>query len=264
MLAREIAGSHARVSVLGPPDRDLHYLQARPSMMQKLRRADLLIAVGADLEIGWLPMALRQAANPDVLPGRPGYFEFAAQVDLLDVGGAADRSLGDVHPFGNPHVHMDPQRMIHIALALAQRFAELDPQHAAHFYDHAERFADIVRQAFADWRALCRNAPGAVLFHQDANYLFYFLDVPIFGYLEPVPGVPPTAAHIKGLTNELAGRQGVVLHTVFQPQQAPKALAEALEWPLMQLSLEPPLDSGVDEYVEHLDSWVRAISAAAP
>jgi zinc/manganese transport system substrate-binding protein len=259
LLVREVAGAHANVTVLGPPDRDLHYLQARPSMMRALRSADLLVAVGADLEIGWLPVAIRQATNTMIQPGRRGYFEFAAHVELVDVGGVADRSLGDVHPFGNPHVHMDPVRVAILANALADRFAELDPEHASHFRQHATAFVETIEAKLPEWRQRAAGAPGAVLFHQDANYLFYRLDVPIHGFLEPVPGIPPTASHIKALTESLQGQRGVVIHTTFQPEQAPEALGRALDWPVSRLSLEPPLGSTGADYLAHVEQWVDVI-----
>jgi zinc/manganese transport system substrate-binding protein len=263
MLVAEIAAEHATIEVLGPPDRDLHYLQARPSMMRALRGADLLVAVGADLELGWLPVAVRQAANPEILPGRPGYFEFAAQVELVDVGGAADRSLGDVHPLGNPHLHMDPVRMATIASALAERLAQLDPAHAAAFRARAAGFVAAVEGRLPRWQDRLRDAPGAVLFHQDANYLLYRFDVPLFGFLEPVPGVPPTAAHVRSLIERLGGQRGVVLYTTFQPSQAPESLANALGWPAIRLPLEPPLGATALEYFEHIDRWVEALAAGA-
>lgn len=259
MLVRTIAGAHGNVTVLGPPDRDLHYLQARPSMLRALRGADLLIAVGADLELGWLPVAIRQAANPDIQPGREGYFELAAHVELLDVGGVADRALGDVHPMGNPHVHMDPVRMATLATALAMRFAELDPEHASHFHDHAAAFVASINERLPVWRNRASESPGAVLFHQDANYLFYRFEIPLHGFLEPVPGIPPTAAHIKSLTDSLTNKSGVILHTTFQPVQAPQALARALDWQVVQLSLEPPLESAGADYLDHIDRWLSAL-----
>jgi len=260
MLVRAVAGGHARITVLGPPDRDLHYLQARPSMMRALRGADLLIAVGADLEIGWLPVAIRQSSNPGIQPGRTGYFEFAAHVQLLDIGGVADRALGDVHPLGNPHVHMDPSRIAVLAKALAVRFAELDPEHANHFHDHAAEFVAAIEEKMPEWRSQLNGSPGAVLFHQDANYLFYRFGIPLHGFLEPVPGVPPTAAHIKTLTDSLKGMRGIVVHTPFQPERPARSLAEALDWSTAVLPLEPPLDSSGSDYLAHIDRWVSALA----
>jgi zinc/manganese transport system substrate-binding protein len=262
MLVREIGGAHVSVEVLGPPDRDLHYLQVRPSMMRALRGADFLVAVGADLELGWLPVAVRQAANPDILPGRRGYFEFAAQVDLVDVGGAADRALGDVHPLGNPHVHMDPVRMTAIATALAVRLGELDPAHAEAYRQRAAAFVAAVDEMLPGWEARLRDAPGAVLFHQDANYLLYRFGVPVLGFLEPVPGVPPTASQVRTLIDRLSGRRGVILYTTFQPAQAPESLASALEWAAVRLPLEPPLEATGEDYIEHIERWVEALAGA--
>ncbi len=263
MLVREIAHEHATVEILAPPDRDLHYLQVRPSMMRALRGADLVVAIGADLELGWLPVAIRQSANPGIFPGRPGYFEFAAHVELVDIGGVADRSLGDVHPLGNPHLYMDPARMATVALALAERLAQFDAHHAADFRAHAAAFATAIERKLPDWRARLRDAPGVVLFHQDANYLLYRFDVPLLGFLEPVPGIPPTARQLRTLLDSLAGKDGVVLYTTFQPAQAPESLASQLGWPATRLPLEPPLNANGLTYIAHIDRWVDAIAAGA-
>jgi zinc/manganese transport system substrate-binding protein len=264
MLVREIAGERAEIEILAPPNRDLHYLQARPSMMRAVRGADLLVAIGADIELGWLPVTLQQAANPNVLPGQSGYFEFAAQVTLVDVGGAADRSLGDVHPLGNPHVYLDPVRMATIASALAEKLAELDPEYAEQFRSRAAAFVDAIDAKMADWQAQLADAPGAVLFHQDANYLLYRFEVPLYGFLEPVPGIPPTASHVRALVDALTDRRGVILYTPFQPDQAPRSLARALDWPALRLPLEPPLDATGDDYIEHIDAWVDALASGMP
>lgn len=260
-LVREVAGDHAEVTVLAPPDRDLHHLQARPSMMRALRVADLVVALGADLEVGWLPPAIRQAANPGILPGRAGYFEAAAQVELLDAGGPADRARGDVHPVGNPHVNMDPVRMARVALALADRLAELDPDHGGVYRERAGAFEGKVQARVGEWQRRTAGAPGVVSFHKDVVYLLDRFGVPHLGTLEPVPGVPPTARHLRDLAGALAGRDGVILLASFQPRQAADALAEALGWPVVTWPLEPPLDAGGDGYLNHMGRWVEALAA---
>jgi zinc/manganese transport system substrate-binding protein len=259
MLVREIAAGNAELTILAPPDRDLHYLQARPSMIRALRGADLVLALGAELEQGWLPVAIRQAANPKILPGRPGYFEAAAQVNLLDAGGQADRALGDTHPAGNPHVNMDPLRMARVGLALAERLAELDPAHDLDYRRRAAAFADQVERRMPAWRERSAGAPGAVSFHRDVIYLLERFEVPLLGTIESVPGVPPSAAHLRELTDSLKGRKGVILFTIFQPPQAPQALSEALSWNTVRLPLEPGLDADGKAYLEHIDRWVEAL-----
>lgn len=260
MLAREVGGQDVQIRVLAPPDRDAHSLQAKPSMIRALRGADLLIAVGAELEVGWLPAAIRSAANPSIIPGRLGYFEAAAQVPLLDTGLPADRSLGDVHSMGNPHVQMDPQRMATIARALAEVLARLEPTSAELFRERARDFASLVAVRIPQWRSLVAGAPGVLLYHKDADYLMDRVEVPVVGYLEPLPGVPPTAAHLHELTRKLQDRSGIILYTNYQPSRYPQHLAGLLNWPTRQLPLEPPLDATARHYLDHLEEWVRAIA----
>lgn len=260
VLVREVAGDHAKLKILAPPDRNIHYLQARPSMINALRRADLVVSLGADLEVGWLPLAITQSANPGILPGTAGYFEAAAQVSLLDVGGPADRSLGDVHPVGNPHINMDPVRMAQVATALAERLAMLDAANAAEYRANASAFAKRVDERMASWRQQLANPLGVVSFHKDVNYLLDRFDVPHWGTLEPVPGIPPTASHVRSLIDELGGKSGVVVFATYQPEQAPASIAEALNWKKVRLPLEPPLDADGDGYLAHMQQWVDAMA----
>ncbi len=262
MLAREVGGEAVRVTVLAPPDRDPHALQARPSMMRALRDAHLVVAVGAELEAGWLPAALDGAANPRVLPGRLGYFEAAAQVPLLDAGQPADRGRGDVHPMGNPHVHLDPLRMARIGEALAVRLGRLDPARQETFRARAARLAAALEARLPAWQARVHGADAVVLYHQDGDYLLERLGLKAAGYVEPLPGVPPTARHLAGLMEGLKGRRGVVLYHPYQPAQGPMRLAQALGWEAVALAMEPPVDAGVADYLRLLESWVDAIARA--
>jgi len=262
MLAREVGGAAVKVEVLAAPDRDPHMLQAKPSMMRALRDADLVVAVGAELEMGWLPAAINGAANPRLLPGHDGYFEAAAQVSLLDAGQSADRAHGDVHPAGNPHVNLDPRRMAQIARALAERLAKLEPAQTAAFRAGAQRFSAAVEQRVPGWQAQAAGSPGGVLFHKDGNYLFALLGLPILGYVEPVPGVPPTASHLNSLTAKLKGQRGVILHHAYQPAQGPQLLASRLGWKTAVVALEPAKEADAAAYFQLIDSWVTALADA--
>jgi len=259
MLARTVGGEHVNVVVLAPGDRDAHHLEARPSMMVALRRADLLVAVGGELELGWLPAAIQGAANPRLLPGRPGNFEAAATVPLLDAGSPADRSRGDVHPGGNPHIYLDPLRMAVAAEGLAERMAELDPVNAAAFRKNAGEFAARMEQETAAWRERVAGAPGALLFHKDADYLMARLEVPVLGHLEPLPGIPPTAGHIQRLVSELGGREGVVFHMVYEPSRGPDRVGQELGWPVFRMHNNVPPEGIADDYVALIESWVARL-----
>jgi zinc/manganese transport system substrate-binding protein len=263
MLARTVGGNEVAVTVLAPPDRDAHNLLARPSMMLALRRADLLIAVGADLEIGWLPAALRGASNPRILPGQQGYFEGAAQLALLETGQLADRARGDIHPAGNPHFYMDPERMAMLAITLADRLALLDPANRGGYTDRAKAFAAAVAARVPDWKRAAQGAPGIVLYHRDVNYLAAFLNVPVLGYVEPVPGIPPTASHLRDLVQRLSGSRGAILHSSFQSSEGPEFLARNLGWRRVQMQLEVSLGADGETYLDHIDAWVKALVSAA-
>ncbi|MFN3883123.1 MAG: metal ABC transporter substrate-binding protein [Rhodocyclaceae bacterium] len=262
MLARTVGGPAVKVTELAPPDRDAHMLQARPSMMRALRDAALVVAVGAELEIGWLPAALDGAANGAILPGRPGYFEAAAQVPLLDAGKAADRAQGDVHPAGNPHVNLDPARMATIGLALAERLAQLDAANAAGYRQRARDFATAVEGRTSAWKQKAAGSGGVVTFHKDAIYLMAFLEVPFHGTLEPIPGVAPTAAHLDALAGKLKGKKGVIAITPYQPPAGAEKLAQLIGWPVVTLPIDPPAGSDAQGYFALIDRWVDALATA--
>jgi zinc/manganese transport system substrate-binding protein len=261
-LAREIGADDVNLEVLAPPDRDIHTLQAKPTMMRSLRSADMVLAVGADLEVGWLPVAISGAANPRILPGRDGYFEAAAQVDLLDAGGPADRALGDVHPVGNPHVNLDPRRMAQVGQALAVQLGRLDPPNAASYSARADSFSAKVAERLKGWLKAAAGSPGVMLYHRDAIYLLDRLGIPLLGDIEPVPGVPPTGAHLKRLLDEYSSRKGVIIYPVYKSSRVPEKLAGDLSWEAIKLPLEPPKDADGDGYLSLIDEWVMAIASA--
>jgi zinc/manganese transport system substrate-binding protein len=263
MLARTVGGEQVSVTTLAPPDRDAHYLQAKPSMIRALRRADLVVAVGAELEVGWLPAAIRNAANPAIRPGQSGYFEAAAQVELMDTGGAADRARGDVHPAGDPHANLDPVRMATVAEALASRLGNLDGEHRVAFRERAEAFGAEVEDRLPQWREAVADAPGVVAFHKDVDYLMERLEVPVRGYLEPKPGIPPTASHLRRLIDEVKGGDaGVVLRHPFHPREPARKVADAAGWRTAALPLDPELGATAADYFGLIDDYVAAMAGS--
>ncbi len=259
MLARTVGAEQVNVKVLAAPDRDTHYLQAKPSMMRYLRSADLLLAVGAGLEIGWLPKAIEGAHNPTINAGQTAHFVATEQVSLIGAEATADRSQGDVHPEGNPHVNLDPARMASIAKALAQRLGKLDAANATAYQQRADAFAAQVAERVPAWREQVKNSQAAVLHHKDGNYLLAFLGVKVLGYIEPLPGIPPTASHLKQLLTKLATDNGVILRTEFQAPQGADFLSEKLGWPSHALPLEPEMGADAQAYFALIDAWVGAL-----
>lgn len=232
-LATEIAGPAARVESATSAAQDVHRIQPRPSLIAKARRADLLLCTGAGLESGWLPLLLRRANNPGIRPGAPGYLEAAAQVRLIEVPTRLDRAEGDLHPEGNPHLHLDPRNLPPVARALAQRLAQLDPERAP---DYRQRLADFERrwtEAVAGWEAQAKPLAGlrVVVDHRHWAYLLAWLDMQRIGDLEPKPGLPPSPSHLAGLKTRLAAEPPDLL------LRAAGADAQAADWLRGQLPM---------------------------
>lgn len=237
-LAAELGGDKVQVYSATTAKQDPHRIEPRPSLIAKLRRADLMVCTGADLEAGWAPMLLRQAANPKVRPGQPGYFEAAAQVQRLDVPARVDRAAGDVHAGGNPHVHTDPRRIAVIAERLAERLAQLDAANATHYRARHADFAARWTKALATWQARAASLRGVrvVAHHKDWVYLYDWLGLVAAGTLEPKPGVPPSAARLAALKAELARAPArAIVRTPYQDPRPGEWLAQQTGTPLVVL-----------------------------
>lgn len=199
-LLAELAGDAVSVDVATSALQDVHVVEARPSLIAKMRQADLLVCSGAQLEIGWLPQLLKQAGNPKVISG-PGNFMAASQVTTLEKPASVDRSAGDVHPDGNPHIQLDPYRVLAVAKALGARLAEIDPANAALYQQRLADFETRWQAAIKRWEAKASPLKGkaVVVHHSSWIYLLQWLGMHEIGSLEPKPGVPPTSAHLSSL-----------------------------------------------------------------
>jgi zinc/manganese transport system substrate-binding protein len=205
-LAREIGGDRVKAVAATTALQDPHRVEARPSLIARARSADLLVATGAELEIGWLPVLQRESGNPRIQPGQPGYFEAAAQVRLLDVPARLDRAEGDVHASGNPHIQTDPRNLLKIGAALAARFAELDPANAAAYRAGYAAFAERWRANLARWEKQAAPLRGMAVVsqHRAWSYLYDWLGLREAATLEPKPGVEPTLAHLARVREQTA------------------------------------------------------------
>ncbi len=239
-LAEELGGDRVKVSAATHALQDPHYLEARPSLISRMRRADLLICTGAQLEIGWLPMLLTKANNPEVRPGGAGYLEAGAFVRHLEIPASIDRSQGDVHPQGNPHIQTDPRNFLLVASALSERLASLDPDHAEDYQAKLERFLTAWNAALVKWETEARPLRGkrVVTHHKSWVYLENWLGLELVGTLEPVPGIPPTASHLSKLLTQL-GDDGsgadFIIRSPFQSDKASEWLSERTSIPELVL-----------------------------
>ena len=254
-LADEIGGDKVKTSSATNPFQDPHYIQARPSLISKVRRADLLICSGAQLEIGWLPMLLRRGNNPSVTPPAPGYFEASSFVNRLDVTGSTDRSQGDMHPQGNPHVQTNPHNIMLIANALAERLALLDADNADFYRQRLADFRQRWSAAIEGWeeRAVSLRGKRVIAHHKSWIYLEDWLGMIELATLEPVPGIPPTATHLSGLLQRFAGTDSAdyIIRAPFQSDKPSHWLSERTGIPAVLL----PLTVGGSEQATDLFSF---------
>jgi len=237
-LARELGGSDVSVFVATTGRQDPHQIQARPALIAELRRADLVVCAGAELEIGWMPVLLRQASNARVQPGSPGYFEATAQVQLLEKPARLDRAQGDIHAAGNPHIQTDPRMMRIVAARLAARMAEIDPAHAAGFGQRMRSFDDRLAQAMQRWQATAAPLRGAkvVTYHKGWIYLLNWLGMEEVGTIEPKPGVPPGSAYLAQLLDQIPKRGArMIIYAAYQDPKPASFVAEKAGIPAVML-----------------------------
>ena len=228
-LATEIGGDKVKVYTATNALQDPHHVEARPSLIARARGADLVIATGAELEIGWLPLVIQQAGNPKVQPGQLGYFEAAAFVPLLGKPARLDRSEGDVHPQGDPHIQTDPRNIARVATALAVRMAELDSANAALYQARNKQFAERWSAAIAKWERQAAPLKGApvVVQHKAFTYLIAWLGMKEVAALEPKPGLEPTTAHLASVLQTLQAQPAkMVVRAAYQSDRASQWIAE--------------------------------------
>ena len=238
-LASEIGGGKAKVYTATTARQDPHRIEARPSLLAQARRAQLVVATGADLEIGWLPLVLRDAGNAAIQPGQTGYFEAAQQVRLLDVPTVLDRAHGDVHAAGNPHLHLDPRNLLAVGDALSRRMAELDAANATVYQQNWQKFRARWQAAIPRWEAQAAPLKGVTVLehHTSYAYLAHWLGLRIVGTLEPKPGVEPSSSHLSGLLQRQQGAQAarLILRTAYQAEGPSQWLAAKAGIPALQL-----------------------------
>jgi len=224
-LAEELGGEQVSTTSATQGLQDPHYIQARPSLISRMRKADLVICTGAQLEIGWLPMLLGKANNPAVLPGKDGMLEASAYVHKLEIPDRVDRAQGDIHVQGNPHIQLSPPNIRKVAQPLSERLTKLDPAHAAYYADRLSDFLVRWDAAIQRWEAMAAPLRGkrVVAHHKSFVYLEDWLGLNELATLEPLPGIPPTSAHLAQLLDMLGEDGKGADFIIREAYQSPKA-----------------------------------------
>jgi zinc/manganese transport system substrate-binding protein len=252
-LVKELAGDKAGLYVATTGLQDPHHIEARPSLVAAARNTNLLVCTGAELEVGWLPVLIRQSGNSAIQPGKPGNFEAAAYVRKLEVPERLDRADGDVHAAGNPHIQTDPRNIALVAEALARRLAELDPANAATYQARSADFLARWKTAIQRWdkEAAPLRGTNVVVQHKAFPYLQQWLGMVEVAVLEPKPGVEPTSAHLGTVLAGLQTRPAkMILRAAYNDGRGAEWLNERTKLPIVVL----PFTVGGDDQAKDLFS----------
>ena len=264
-LTEAIGGSDVSVSYIARGDLDPHFIEAKPSYMVKISSADLVIAVGMDLEVGWLPSLLTGARNPKVAPGTAGYLDASTAIRPIEVPtGTIDRSRGDLHPQGNPHYWLNPENGRLVARLITARLQQLDPGHAADYGHNLVAFETKLTTKEAEWGQRLATLKGAPVigYHMTFDYLAATYGMNVIGFVEPKPGIPPSPAHTLELANKAksAGAKVIFVEQYHNPQDA-GPVASAAGAKVVVLPTSVGAMSGVTDYFSLFDRIVQLLTA---
>ena len=264
-LAREVGGARIEAFSATHARQDPHHIRARPSLIASMRRSDLLFCSGGGLEVGWLPILLQQGASANLQPGRRGNLMAAEHVAVLEKPAVLDRSLGDIHPEGNPHVHLDARNIVPLARELALRLADSDGANAAAYRKQAEDFAREWARSLAAWEERAKKLKGmpVIAHHKSWAYLFQWLGLKEVATLEPRPGIQPTPGHLADLLR-LSRAQPVkaILRTPYDSPEASDWLSARTGIPVLTLPYTVGVDAGPGALRTLFDETISRLEGA--
>jgi zinc/manganese transport system substrate-binding protein len=251
-LTQEVGGDRVQVESIAKGYQDPHFVEAKPSFLLKLRRADLLITVGLELEIGWLPPLVTQSGNPKIQPGASGYLDASQFAEVMEIPqGQVTRAMGDVHPLGNPHYWMDPDNGRRVAKGIAQKLGTMQPENAQYFMQRFEDFSKRLADAEKRWEEQMKPLRGlkVVTYHRSFPNLAKHFGLNVIGYVEPRPGIPPTPQHTIDVIQTMK-REGAKLILVepYFDLKTPDSIASNVGGKVLVL---PPSVGGVNEATDY-------------
>jgi ABC-type Zn uptake system ZnuABC Zn-binding protein ZnuA len=265
-IARAIGGDRITVTNLAKGTEDPHFVDARPSFVRVLNKADLLIEGGAELEIGWLPPLVAGARNRAILVGAPGHLSLAQYIRLLEVPTTpVDRSMGDVHPIGNPHFNLDPLNGKPMSAAIADKLSALAPGNASFFRANQQKFVAELDRKLAEWKKLMDPLRGTkvVTYHKSFDYFTERFGLELVGTLEPKPGIEPSPTHINSLIPQAktAGVKYIFIEPN-RPRRTPEYVAEAIGAKVLLLPVMVSGNEHINNYFELFDYDIAQITHA--
>ncbi|MFL5499040.1 MAG: metal ABC transporter substrate-binding protein [Gemmatimonadaceae bacterium] len=264
-VAREIGGDRVNVVALAKPTEDPHFVDAKPSFIVTLNRADALIEGGAELELGWLPPLLENSRNSKIAAGAPGRIVASEGIRLLEIPTSFDRSKGDIHSLGNPHFMIDPASVKVVARNIATHFAALDSKNAATYNANLTRFNGRLDAKLAQWQSQLAPYRGAkiVTYHRDFVYFAQRFGLVVVDELEPKPGIAPSPAHLAQVIGKMkANNVKVILVQPFQNRRTAETVARQTGATVIDAPQQPGAARNAGSYFDNMDNLVRSIAVA--
>lgn len=259
-VADEIGKGQVEISTLVKPNQDPHLVDAKPSMILATRKADILMYNGLDLEIGYLPVLIESSRNPNIQPGKPGNFGCSHFVAVLEKPISVDRSMGDVHPLGNPHYHYSPARILSVAEGMAASLSALDPSHADAYKANLSAFREKVRAKQKEWSALPTMGRRFIAYHKLFEYLAADFGFTITAYVEPKPGIPPSAGYIERLIETIReSRPNGILTTPFYGRKEVEFLAQKTGVRGIVIPHDVGATTGAKDWFSFMDQTLSAL-----
>ena len=263
-LAREIGGDLVDVKALAKPTEDPHFVDAKPSHIVTLNRADVLIEGGAELELGWMPPLIESARNTRIATGAPGRIMASDGIRMLEIPATLDRSRGDVHALGNPHFLVDPLDAKIVAAHIADHFARVEPKSADAFRANLKKFNAAVDAKLVEWQRQLAPFRGAkiVTYHNDFVYFAERFNLTVIETLEPKPGIAPSSRHLAEVIEKMKAENArVILVQPYQNRKTAETVARQIDGALLDVSQQPGAVKNTDTYVELMDTLVRTLVA---
>tara|TARA_Y100001935_G_scaffold51450_2_gene43001 strand:- start:20227 stop:21138 length:912 start_codon:yes stop_codon:yes gene_type:complete len=263
-LAEEIGGDMVKAFSATHAKQDPHYIRARPSLISKIRRADLIFCSGAGLEVGWMPI-LVQKARSQVQPGNIGYFMASKYTPVIDIPNEIDRGHGDVHPEGNPHVHLDPHNILLVAKELNRRLSIIDSKNKSFYQEQYNNFVDKWQNSILRWNKEIESIKGKriIIHHKSFDYLFNWLQLNEIASLEVKPGIPPTASHLKNiLENTNKSSVDIIVVSPYDPTEGALWLSEKTQIPVVTLPYTIGGNEESNNLIALFDSSIKILQNA--
>jgi len=259
-VTEAVGKDRINVTVLVKPSQDPHQIEAKPSMILASRNADLLIYNGLDLEIGYVPLLIESSRNPKIQPGHPGNLDCSQFIDVIEKHQAVDRSMGDVHPLGNPHYHMSPTNMARIVRGITRTLSELDPANSAFYAANLKTFEDRLKEKQKEWSLIPVRGKRFVAYHKYFEYMAKEFGFELIGYVEEKPGIPPSAGYLERLVESMKRtKPDGILTTPYSGRKEVEAISRMTGVKTIIVPHDVSSVPGVTDWFSLMDAALKAL-----